>query len=149
MVQSLPTPDVVLNDKQLMALIVRTIRRHPYNVQGMTLDSRYGEEGLDIISRYGLHTDDTKKAINGFKGFLPRIFSGVETGGLKIVELKSHPIIEERAYTKKRLSMTRRLFAFGASSSLSDAQIKEAENLDLLDYRSTLEEMIAVRGQRS
>jgi hypothetical protein len=141
LVHDLPAPNVVLNDKQVMALLVQTIRRHPQNVHGAAILQRFGEECLENISRYALQTRANSAGQISLKLGLKRAWHGLSTGGLKIVERKTPYPIEITAYTKKRCPTLFNLFAFGSSSTLSDDAIRQAEDLNYIGYMQALQAM--------
>ncbi|KAJ2957486.1 hypothetical protein NQZ79_g6807 [Umbelopsis isabellina] len=142
LLQDLPAKSMVLNVKQLMAMLVQTIRTCPTNPQARTLESLFGSS-FEAMERFLLQPNkELAHSQSAIVLALKRAFDDIPTGQYP-VKVLSRPAIrlEIAAYTKKR-ALKVDLYAFGECSSWSVERILQAEDLNFLSYQDELSKMV-------
>lgn len=144
LVQDLPEKNMVLNVKQIMALLVQAIRTCPTNAQARTLEGTFGI-CFDAMERFVPQPNsDIAHLQSGIVLALKRAFDDIPTGH-RVKVLSRPPIpLEITAFTKKK-ALKLDLYAFGECALWSEDRIVQAENLNFLGYRNELSQMAASR----
>lgn len=142
---ALKEPYLVLNGRQVMRLVVETIRSHPDTPQAKQFTQDYGC-AFDAMARYTVQPNSVavsaQRAI--FRG-LKHAFDGLTTsdGGVKWVT-RVFEEWEVRALSGRRIS-TMLVFGFFAASldTFTRRQILQTEDKEKFDYETTLRNRIA------
>ncbi|KAJ2964728.1 hypothetical protein NQZ79_g254 [Umbelopsis isabellina] len=142
LLNDLPREDCVLNAKQLMLLLIRTIKKFPDNPQAVTLSERYNNcfDGILIYSRHPNMTQSYSQMaiMNGLKNaFQDLLHNG---HGVKI-GYRSATSFEAAAYRTGSVLRNMPLYAFGMAYLWPASSLHLLEDYDLFDYRATLRTM--------
>jgi hypothetical protein len=148
LVRELPSENMVVNSKQLMALLVQTIRKYPLNPQGRQLAERF-DACFDGVIGYAFQDSDAGRlAQTAITSGLKGAFKNVPTGryAVKVIQ-RSSKDYEVAAYTKSRAPKMF-LYVFGEANEWTDERVKENENDDYLEYKTKLRQIAANRASR-
>ena len=141
----LPEANTVINAKQLMVLLVTTIRTAPGNAHAMTLERLFGS-CFDVVLEYAVQRDSVAaKAQSAIVLALKRAFDDIPTGqyGVKVAS-RAPRDFEVAAYRKSGLPKLD-LYAFGECSAWPTKRMIEGENLAFLDYQQSVETLASQR----
>lgn len=145
----LPMEDCVLNAKQLMALLVRTIREYPENPQGMALSRRHGK-GFDTILAFAKHKNWAQShSQTGIMTGLRNAFQELPQSE-HVVKIGYRPATSFEADYFQSGSVLRMmpLYAFGKACLWPTDSLYLLEDFDLYDYRATLRRLVEASRKR-
>jgi hypothetical protein len=138
--QSLPSERVlVVNGKQMQAMFVRTIRQFPAHPQSIQLTNDYGGCFNQLLV-YGRQSSPAASRLQtSVTNALKTAFQGLVIDGRSVRVIYRDPKeFEKSAYTRGSVFSRLALYIFGDAGNMNNADIEKLENVDFLNYRSTL-----------